>query len=203
MGIQLSSCRHTSDSEDVLGDEEMETDPAAQADRLFARGVREVVFEDPVLLDGGGAAARAALGLLRELGAWGVSCRWSLDGEGGGPGWISLSHLPPPVAVVNGSGWIELESWRDSYFPCKCIYREGPDFIQIRDRRSGVLERYTVDDPAFVDAVRALSCGGDPRHVDCSAVEEFVESGLLLPVGETFWWAPTRVRRWPIPAMIV
>lgn len=203
MDIQLSCHRGASAPADVVRTEAIHPDSAAQADRLFRDGIREVVFTEPVRLPDGGPTTCAALGLLRELGAWGVACRWVLLSDGGQPGWLPLSHLPPPVEASDGDGPMALDAWCDSYFPCKCLYREGPGFIQIRDRRSGVLDRYTVDDPAFVEAVRALSSGADPERVDRAAVEAFVDSGLIVPVGDLLWWAPARVRRWPIPAMVV
>jgi uncharacterized protein DUF5825 len=45
------------------------------------------------------------------------------------------------------------EEWRSAYHPGKCFYRRGPGFLEVRDRRSGELSRFVIDDPTYVAAV--------------------------------------------------
>lgn len=202
MQIQLKSGYQGSAAAEVLRTAVVESDPASQAHHLFDEGVRAVTFSEPIRLTG--HAAWQALGLLRELAAWAVVCDWTLVVDAAGPGWSPFSHLPPPTEVRGcGAGGFDLTSWRESYLPCKCIYRAGPGFVQIRDRRSGWLECYTVDEPAFVAAIRDLATGLAVTEVDSAAAEAFMDSGLIVSVGDLQWWAPVRVRRWPIPAMSV
>ncbi|MEV0056833.1 DUF5825 family protein [Saccharopolyspora shandongensis] len=176
-----------------LGSQEVSADPVGQARRLFDGGVRKVVFAGPVRLDEPGS--RAALDLLRELAAWGVRCEWRASGRP--PAWQAFSHLPPP------SGGADLDPWRAAYFPAKCVFREGPGFVQIRDRRSGSLECYTVEESELIAAVRRLAAGADPDACDPAATSLFAEHGLLVRAGGLRWWAPARLRRWPVPAMVV
>lgn len=159
--------------------------------------MRHVAFGDAVRL----GSDVAALGLLRELAAWGVCCDWALVADVPAVDWRQFSHLPPPSSAT-GDG-IDLEEWRSAYFPGRCLYREGPGFVQIRDRRSDSLELYTVDEPGLVAAIRDMSTGSDPDAAHPNAAELFTEDGLIVSAGRLRWWAPGRVRRWPIPAMIV
>lgn len=180
-----------------LGTRAVTANPAAQARELFAERVRRVVFAEPVRL--GDADSRVALDLLRELAAWGVHCEWRAAGRP--PAWQAFSHLPPPTGAEDAE--VDLDTWRSSFFPGKCTFREGPGFIQVRDRRSGSLECYTVDEPEFVAAIRDLAAGADPHVCDQTATRAFVEHGLLVRAGGLRWWAPARLRRWPVPAMVV
>ncbi|ASU77543.1 hypothetical protein CDG81_03600 [Actinopolyspora erythraea] len=177
------------------------TDPVAEAAELFETGVRAVVLREPVHL-GRGAEAGVALTLLRELGARGVSCRWELHADAPGLDWTALSHLPPPRRV-SGSSAVDDSAWSASWFPCKCVQREGPGFLQIRDRRGGAMECYTVSDPELVRAARQLADGATPAGITDEVRERFAATGLLVRVGALEWWAPARVRRWPVPAMAV
>ncbi|SDQ87729.1 DUF5825 family protein [Actinopolyspora saharensis] len=178
-------------------------DPVGQAEELFAGGVRAVVLSEPVRIGHGGDSDTTALSLLRELGAWGVPCSWWLHCANPHFDWHALSHLRPPEGVTGRGRGIDLTAWRESCFPCRCVQREGPGFIQIRDRRNGVMECYTVDDPELVQAARGLSNGADPETISAVARERFAANALLVRVGAFDWWAPARVRRWPVPAMVV
>ncbi|PRW62416.1 DUF5825 family protein [Actinopolyspora mortivallis] len=183
-----------------LGTEVVGSDPVTQAAELFGAGVRGVVLRDPVRL--GEGADPAPLTLLRELGAWGVACRWELRVEETGFDWTVLSHLPPPERA-SGAVRVDVTTWAESWFPCRCVQREGPGFLQIRDRRGAAMECYTVSDPELVRAARLLADGAAPSGIASEARERFAAGGLLVRLGSLEWWAPARVRRWPVPAMAV
>ncbi|WP_158628620.1 DUF5825 family protein [Saccharopolyspora rhizosphaerae] len=165
-----------------------------QARELFTRGIRRVVFTEPVAL--AGSAGRDALDLLRELGAWGVRVEWTATEVP--PGWEPFGHLPPPRRTSAAA-----EEWHARFHPGKCVFRQGPGFLQVRDRRSGVLDCYTIEEPHLQDTVHRLAGGADPRECDPDAVALFAEHGLLVRAGSLAWWAPARLRRWPVPAMVM
>ncbi|MBF6508056.1 hypothetical protein IU422_09895 [Nocardia farcinica] len=195
MRIELYQHYTGSAAEQVVGTCEVSDAPVAQARRLFDDRVRKVAFTEPVPLADG--SSRHVLDLLRELAAWGVHVDWRASGSPAD--WPQFSHLPPPTSA---DGSVDLGAWRAGFFPGKCVFREGPGFIQIRDRRRGALDCYTVDEPALMSAIRELSGGAEPRSCEPDAVEQFLEYGLLVRAGQLQWWAPARVRRWPVPAMV-
>lgn len=165
-----------------------------QARALFTDGIRKVVFTEPV--DLADPRSRRSLDLMRELAAWGMRVEWravEIPAE-----WRSFGHLPPPAGSTP-----ELDVWRRSFHPGKCALRQGPGFIQIRDRRSGVLDCYTIDEPGLQGVVRHLAGGAEPDRCDPEAIELLIEHDLLVRAGDLTWWAPARVRRWPVPAMTV
>ncbi|MDI2028183.1 DUF5825 family protein [Saccharopolyspora sp. TS4A08] len=165
-----------------------------QARSLVTRGIRRVVVAEPVWL--ADDTARHTLDLLRELAAWAVRVEWTVVEVP--PGWRSFAHLPPPTGTS-----AEVEEWGRTFHPGKCVLRQGPGFVQIRDRRSGVLDCYTIDEPYLREVVHKLASGVDPDECDPAAVALLVENGLLVETGRLTWWAPARLRRWPVPAMAV
>lgn len=172
--------------------ERVSTTAPEQAEVLFRAGIRRVVFTEPICLTDD--SARPPLDLLRELEAWGVLVDWTaaeIPAE-----WKSFAHLPPPA----GTG-AELEEWCTAFHPGKCVLRQGPGFIQVRDRRSGVLDCYTIDEPFLQGVVNQLAAGLSPNDCDPDAVALLIEHDLVVRAGELAWWAPARLRRWPVPAM--
>ncbi|MFL6112939.1 MAG: DUF5825 family protein, partial [Catenulispora sp.] len=79
----------------------------------------------------------------------------------------------------------------------------GPGFVEVRDRRSGSLSRFVIDDPAYLGVVDRLIDGADVADLPADVLAVFVEEGLAGLAGESAWWLPYRVRRWPWPSMIV
>ncbi|MEV4643262.1 DUF5825 family protein [Saccharopolyspora sp. NPDC049357] len=163
-----------------------------QAEALFTDRIRRVVFTEPIGLTDD--TARRPLDLLRELAAWGMPVEWTAAAiplE-----WKWFAHLPPPSGTS-----AEVDAWCTAFHPGKCVLRQGPGFIQIRDRRSGVLDCYTIDEPYLQDVVHQLAAGLNPNECDPAAVALLIEHGLVVRVGDLAWWAPARLRRWPVPAM--
>jgi hypothetical protein len=111
--------------------------------------------------------------------------------------WRAFSHLYPPSEL--GGDDAALGQWQALQYLGRCYYRSGPGFVQIRDRRRDHLELYRLEDPAYIDAIAALR-RGEAGSVPAAVLRSLTEAGLVVPFGERHWWAPCRLRRWPVPA---
>jgi hypothetical protein len=181
-------------------------DPSELADRLYRDGARRVALSRPVDLSGGMDSRTLvwAMLLLRELTSWGIVVDWQLHPGEYAEVWQRLNHLHPPAALLgHPDADAVLADWRQTFFLCKCIYRRGPGFIEVRDRRNGSLSRFIVHDPAYLAAVETLIGGACAADVDEGVLREFAEEGLAGVAGDLAWWLPYRVRRWPWPSMII
>ncbi|MFD1547555.1 DUF5825 family protein [Nonomuraea guangzhouensis] len=79
-------------------------DPVATVSRVAEDGVQLARLEDTVdLEDADGAAAVAALTVIRELTSHGIAVDWTIHMPAGTAGWRPLSHLHPPTAVYADS----------------------------------------------------------------------------------------------------
>ncbi len=118
--------------------------------------------------------------------------------------WRPLNHLQPPL-VLSGPPDPEqtLRTWREEHYLCKCLWRQGPGFVQIRDRRWGELHRFTVDEPDYQEAIALLADGAPAAAVPAAILEDFRSEQLVGDVGEMVWWLPYRVRRWIQEAMAI
>ncbi|MFD4549158.1 DUF5825 family protein [Streptomyces sp. NPDC058466] len=186
------------------------TADAADADRLWESGVRLVELERPVDLGAiGDAAHREAVDLLcliRDLTARAVQVDWDLGlpAEGDAEQWKLLSHLHPPRGITGlDDGDDILHAWRTRHYLCKLVWRQGPGFVQIRDRRWGDLRRFTADESHYLDAIARLDRGVAHTSVSADVLAEFTAEHLVLRVGELAWWLPYRVNRWLQEAMAV
>jgi len=188
-----------------LGAEPVTADAPAQARQAYDNGVRRARLDRPVRLDGGDPDAVRLLALVRELTAYGIVVDWRLDlGPLGAGGWRPFGHLYPPAELDGLTDPEEsLRAWAASFYICKFVYRIGPGFVQVRDRRTGTLNCLTIDDPEYRDAIPVL-LGGAPRTaLPPAMVADFEAEGLVGTVGEQLWWLPYRVRRWPFPSTVV
>ncbi|MFC6080581.1 DUF5825 family protein [Sphaerisporangium aureirubrum] len=170
--------------------------PAAEASRAFFEdGVRRVALADTVDLTsaGGQESAVRALVLVRELTAYGIAVDWRL--RLGDERWRPMSHLYPPGEVA-GAEDVRRE-WRDGYHFFKCVYRRGPGFLQVRDRRSDVLRKITVDGPVHRAAIDDLLEGCPASAVPPPILRDLITMRLVHLLGGTAWWLPYRVRQWP------
>ncbi|MEO3811505.1 DUF5825 family protein [Sphaerisporangium sp. B11E5] len=170
--------------------------PAADESRVFFEsGVRRVALSDTVDLEiaGGQAAAVRTLVLVRELTGHGIAVDWRL--RLGAERWRPLSHLYPPAEVV-GAEDVRRE-WRDSYHFFKCVYRRGPGFLQVRDRRSEILRKVTVDGPVHRAAIDHLLEGCPASAIPPPILRDLTTMRLVHLLGGTAWWLPYRVRQWP------
>ncbi|WP_405778477.1 DUF5825 family protein [Streptomyces sp. NBC_00859] len=191
-----------------LGDTPVSKDTAEQARAAYTAGARRAELYEPVDL----ASQRdplstiRALTLVRELTSHGIVVHWRLNlGETGDlDSWRTLSHLYPPVELGGfpGAG-TALEQWQSRFYVCKFIFRQGPGFLQVRDRRNGYLASLTLDEPSELGAVPTLLPGAMPNSVPSGVLAEFAAEDLVGTVGELVWWLPYRVRRWPFPSTVV
>lgn len=175
---------------------------SAAAQEFYDGGVRRVALGTVADLT---AAAEpdsvlGILDLIKELTAWGIVVEWRVRLDDTAPQWTMLSHLYPPVEV---DGIVDAQraraQWAAGFFLCKCHYRRGPGFLEVRDHRAGVLNRITIDESAYLAGVAALL--GDPaaKAVPREITDAFVAEQLALEVGDLLWWAPNRPHRWAQP----
>lgn len=185
-----------------LGEIEVTGSGSEAAERLWRIGARRVQLPNVVDLNDAADAARTvhAICLVRDLTALAVHTDWTvrLTAECGmDDGWLRFSHLHPPQTVlgVPRSEKI-LHRWREQHYICKCLWRQGPGFVQIRDRRWGELRRYTVDEPGYQAAIAQLATGAPVSSLPASILAAFREEQLIGEIGDLAWWQPYRVRRW-------
>ncbi|MET7654502.1 DUF5825 family protein [Streptomyces sp. NPDC005486] len=181
-----------------------------QADRLWDLGVRHAELDTTVDLSTDDPATHRRLVdrlcLVRDLTARAVSVDWDLrlSPQEAAHQWKVLSHLQPPRTLTGLEGADEaLHAWRTRHYLCKLVWRQGPGFIQIRDRRWGDLRRFTADEPRYREAITHLDQGAHHAGVPADVLEEFTAEHLVLRVGELAWWLPYRVSRWLQEAMAV
>ncbi|MFE4862168.1 DUF5825 family protein [Streptomyces sp. NPDC056670] len=194
-----------------LGEVELTGPPAEESDRLWELGARRVRLPgtiDLAGLDAPGAAERAvsALSLVRDLTARAVLVEWKLRLDPAAPDdtWRTLSHLQPPQRLDGPAGAAgDLRAWRDGHYLCKCLWRQGPGFVQIRDRRWGDLRRFTAEEPEYRQTIGALAYGAPSASVPAAVLADFLGERLVLEVGELAWWMPYRVNRWIQEAMAI
>ncbi|QUI29677.1 hypothetical protein H9W91_01440 [Streptomyces alfalfae] len=177
------------------------TGPArGQAARLWDLGARRVRLPAPVDLTASAdpGAVLYGLSLVRDLTARAVMVEWELRlAPGAGESWRALSHLQPPAALQGPADAEEsLRTWRRGHYLCKCLWRKGPGFIQIRDRRWGELRRFTADEPEYEEAIGLLDHGAPADTVPRAVLDDFRGEQLILELGPYAWWLPYRVSRW-------
>lgn len=190
----------------AMGELAASGDPQVMAADLYARGVRKVSVSSPVDLSGGMDATTLVwlMIFLRELTGWSVAYDWTMICGEHHDVWLRLNHLRPPRAMPDHpEADAVLAQWRDTHYLCKCIHRHGPGFIEVRDRRTGDLSRFVIDDPAYLAAVETLIPGALADSVPPDILAHLIEEGLVGTADAFAWWLPYRVRRWPWPSMIV
>ncbi|ARP73097.1 hypothetical protein LK07_28665 [Streptomyces pluripotens] len=182
-----------------LGDVEVSGPPADAARRLWEVGARRVELPGTLdLTDAPSAVSTVwALCLIRDLTALGVVVDWRLALDAGQTDWRALSHLHPPRTTTGTPDDAGVPGqWRHAHYLGKCLWRRGPGFIQIRDRRWGSLHRFTVREPEFHEAIEALSAGAPRSAVAPAVLADLEEEHLVGSVGGQAWFLPYRVQRW-------
>ena len=193
----------------------------------YDAGARCMRLPEPVRLcaDAPPESARALL-LVREATSRGFAVLWSAYCADGCAAGRPYHHLHPPTALTGLTGLTGLTvrtgavpaeevpaeeapaeevlaGWRTSYFPSKCVFRRGPGFVEVRDRRFGSLELFTIDEPGHLDAIDALTDGVPVADVPAGVRRDFAEAGLIAEHAGHAWWLPMRVRRWPFPSLTI
>lgn len=209
-----------------LGGVDLAGPVAEECDRLWEAGARRVRLPGVVDLADTRtpeAAARTvrALSFVRDLTARAVLVEWWLrtapaapaaDQAAGGSAaesaveeqWQVLTHLQPPQRIDGPAAADEaLRTWRNGHYLGKCLWRQGPGFVQIRDRRWGHLRRFTADEPHYQETIERLAYGAPAGSVPADALADFHEEQLVLTVGDLEWWLPYRVNRWSQEAMAI
>lgn len=177
----------------------------ADAGELFRSGVRHATVDGVVDLAGAPDPGVAqALRVIRELTAWGIVVGWSVRLPEGMALPLALGHLFPPSRVAAPAQGAEIaDVWRRKFAFAKCFWRAGPGFAEIRDRRSARPRRLVVDDPVLLAAIPRLAEGMPIAAMEPAVRDWLRGSGLGLRLGDHFWWAPYRIRRWPSPPLAV
>jgi hypothetical protein len=187
----------------ALGRHRLTGDWRVRAAELYEAGARYVRITDPVQVCGDPPAQAArSLELIRELTSRGFAVHWIARCDAGCADHRIVGHLFPPVWIFGASNESTAQ-WRSGYFPCKCVFRKGPGFIEVRDRRFGSLELRTFDDTRILDTIEALIDGVAAERVPADVWQELAGAGLALEQAGHAWWLPMRVYRWPFPAMAV
>jgi hypothetical protein len=163
---------------------------------LVMSGVREVAL-DPLPFTLGldePLATLRVLRFLRDAKGNGLTVRWNgLIGEG--LPWSELSHLDAPAQSHMASPGADDRAM---------YWRSGPDFVSVRDRRSGYdTRRITFGDEALVDVFRRVQEPTDPAEFGerrRAALEFLVGQRLVLTLGSFALGLPYRISRWPVPA---
>ncbi|MFD9687826.1 DUF5825 family protein [Kitasatospora sp. NPDC001309] len=181
------------------------TGPAqAEVTGLHRAGVRCLRLTEPVRLcaDAPAASARALM-LLREATGQGLAVLWRAVCPDGCAAQRRFHHLYPPEQLTGGGAPDVLADWRATYFPSKCVLRRGPGFVEVRDRRFGTLELFTIDEPGHLAQLEALSEGVEVDRLPDAVRRDFAEAGLIAEQAGRAWFLPMRVRRWPFPSLTV
>ncbi|RLV04672.1 hypothetical protein CTZ27_11945 [Streptomyces griseocarneus] len=209
----------------ALGSLDVPAGPVTRAARsLYEAGARRVALTRPVRLthdpgrtDGPGGTtgpggpdasdsewAVQALSLVGALTGLAVVVDWQVHTDAAPDAWTVLNHLHPPTALYGPPQAEEaLRAWRDGHYLCKCVYRQGPGFVQVRDRRRGTLRRFTISDPAYHEAIGALTDGAPASEVPEAVLADLLEEDLAVAVGQHVWWAPYQVQRWPLASLVI
>ncbi|MFF7475033.1 DUF5825 family protein [Streptomyces sp. NPDC008092] len=172
---------------------------------LYGSGVRCVALDEPVSLRSPGPRDLRALDFVRIATARGLLVRWHLRaGRRALPALTAhdLSHLQPPLSLDGPRSAERLAQWNSRFYIGRCVWRRGPGFVQVRDRRDGVLQRYDLIRPEYAEAVPLLE-KQQPEAVDPEVLAALRAERLLLTFGGQDWWAPYLMDRWPVPSMVL
>lgn len=171
---------------------------------LYRLGVRRVALHDVVDLSGAEPPATplAQMAFVRDLTAQGVVVDWQVRLDGTPGTWSALTHLYPPAELFGTiEGAEALNHWWDYFHLCRCVYRVGPGFVQVRDRRTGELSRLTIDEPEYLEAVERLLPGAPEQAIAPGILDDLAAESLVWRLGGLAVWLPYRAQRWPWPSM--
>jgi hypothetical protein len=179
--------------------EELVTDPGA-ADRpvsLAYEKAQRIRLDGPVRLGVDPVLDRIVLRFLGEATSQLVELEWTLLNVLPWPA-RTVVHLVPPRHCPEPE---LLRWWRENHRFGLCTYRRGPDFVRILDIRPGGQRLRAVAEGAWAQRFAELAAvdaapatGGTARLLD-----DLVDSGLALRLGNRPHLLPFWLRRWPVP----
>jgi hypothetical protein len=137
--------------------------------------------------------------LLRECVSLGVRICWKgkIDKD------FNLKpffHLPPPISL-NASESI-LNDWRETYQFGTFFWRQGPEFIFVKDIRDPKNSaKFIIDDAPMISIINQCL---KPTKTNTFKgkelfVEELIEEGILFECQDYILTLPYRIMEWPIP----
>jgi hypothetical protein len=137
--------------------------------------------------------------LLREATALSVPVSWQLTNDP--PIDVGLlAHLSAPTYIVGVKPEVPLDEWRSKPQGRTLYWRQGPDFIQVRDTRIGrVAARWLLDDLPTQRVFRSFLEPQDTPLESSGPFRDLSEAGLLLVQNAYSVALPYRVVQWPIP----
>lgn len=170
---------------------------------LYDAGVRYLRLMEPVRLchDASARSARALL-LVRESTSWGLAVSWTAVCNDGCAAHRMFHHLYPPGEVLGAPDEV-VADWQAAYSPAKCVFRRGPGFVEVRDRRFGPGERLTLDDPDYLELVETLTEGVAASVVPRAVRDDLDGVRLTTEHAGHLWWLPMGMHRWPFPAQAI
>lgn len=170
---------------------------------LYRSGKRCFRVSEPVRLCADAPeSAVQMLVLIRELTGLGAAVAWTACCDDDCASDRKFSHLFPPAAIEGARESIARD-WRERYLPCMCVFRRGPGFTEVRDRRRGTLEILTLDDPDTFAPIGKMLDGVAVSQVPAPVRDVLRQADLIAEHSGLLWWLPTRIHRWPNPAMVV
>jgi hypothetical protein len=175
-------------------------------EELFDRGVRHVEIDEIVDFTEpeAGRSAATALVFIRDLTALGLVVSWRVRLPDGMHVPVLLGHLYPPAQVLGPAYGDEIaQMWDRKFYLGRCFWRQGPGFIEVRDRRSARQMRITIEDPNRLEAIGDMTQPVLAATITPSILDEFTHTGLVHRLGDWVWWTPYRIRRWPSPPLAV
>ncbi|MGW5650079.1 DUF5825 family protein [Streptomyces humi] len=176
-----------------------------QVHDLYRSGVRCTALDEPVSLRSPDPRDLRALDFVRVATARGLLVRWHLRAGRRALAALTaydLSHLQPPVSLDGPRSAERLAQWNTRFYLGRCVWRRGPGFVQIRDRRGGVLQRFDLVQPVYAQAVALLE-RQRTDEVDPEVLSALRAERLVLTFGDAHWWAPYLMDRWPVPSMVL
>lgn len=160
-----------------------------------------IVLHDEVKLGADAHATMTFIAFLQTCLAQNVEVRWTAL-VSGGLDTSPLHHLWPPT-TIDGAPPEQLHAWRATFRYGLCYFRQGPDFILVKDARIAAAQVHLVID--HPDLLAAFLAGHTPqRHSTLTATQReavgvLSEENLVYRLDDLLLTLPTRMRRWPVP----
>jgi hypothetical protein len=171
--------------------------------RTHESSLRPFRLARPLEFGVSGEADLRLLHRLREATSHAVRLDWTLAGRPGFPLHTHV-HLVPPSRGVDDAACAYAREWRAGYRYAAFYYRQGPEFVSIKDiRTGGDASRMLIEgeDAAGFLRMAATTRTGDLTGAVRAMLADAEEFGLVLRAGDAHLALPYRMRNWPIPAV--